>query len=482
MKVFSLSVILLLSSLHSLGQSDLQAYLDSIQLDSQFKYSSVFAEVRTLDSAHSIFSYNGHKAAIPASSLKLVSSLLLLEQLGPDFRYETVIGYKGNIHSKGVLSGDLIIKASGDPSLGSNRFKENNSLQLIMERISNALSASGIQSIRGDIILDLSVFDQEYIHPTWEWGDLGWYYGAGVFAVNINDNELKIQIDATGNKGDMAKVLSIDPPVPLPVKVEVKVVDETYTEGLEIQTLPESNIFSIYGSLGKRKKNHTLYAAIPDPPDLFIFHLQKLLDSLNINYSQIRKQYHEPIDTTGWSRIVVFRSPPLEELIAQTLKHSLNLYSEVFLKTFSLINGKKATRKNGIELIRQRLRDFGFDIGPLNLKDGSGLSAQNLISPGILAGLLDTLVRTHGVEKFLPLLPLAGAEGTVKSMLKDTPALGNVWMKSGSISNVLSYTGLCKAKSGTWCSFSIIFNNSSLERKHQRQKMTEIINIIYETN
>jgi serine-type D-Ala-D-Ala carboxypeptidase/endopeptidase (penicillin-binding protein 4) len=100
---FNCIIALVLLPVFTFAQSDLRQYFDRLEEDKDFRYSGIFAEVRVIDSTRHVFSYNGHKAAKPASSLKLISSLLLLEQLGPEYRYQTRIGYTGTVNKKGEL-------------------------------------------------------------------------------------------------------------------------------------------------------------------------------------------------------------------------------------------------------------------------------------------------------------------------------------------------------------------------------------------
>src|SRR6476469_7261578 len=48
-----------------------------------------------------LYALNATKLFIPASNQKLVSSSVMLEQLGPDFRYRTIIGKRGSVSSDG---------------------------------------------------------------------------------------------------------------------------------------------------------------------------------------------------------------------------------------------------------------------------------------------------------------------------------------------------------------------------------------------
>lgn len=83
----------------------------------------------------------------PASVMKLITTYAALDALGTDFRWYNRIYHTGSIRN-GTLNGDLIIRGSGDP-------------KLVLERISSLFDAvrkKGIRHVRGDIILDRSIF------------------------------------------------------------------------------------------------------------------------------------------------------------------------------------------------------------------------------------------------------------------------------------------------------------------------------------
>lgn len=84
---------------------------------------------------------------LPASTMKLIPTFVALDLLGPDFVWFTQVYHTGFI-SANTLYGDLIIKGSGDPKLTTQR------LNKLLEQVQKA----GIQHIKGDIILDSSVF------------------------------------------------------------------------------------------------------------------------------------------------------------------------------------------------------------------------------------------------------------------------------------------------------------------------------------
>lgn len=74
--------------------------------------------VQNLRTGEVVVSRNADKNFIPASNLKLLTTATALDALGPTHRYVTRLYFDGTARDS-TLRGDLILRGSGDPSLGS---------------------------------------------------------------------------------------------------------------------------------------------------------------------------------------------------------------------------------------------------------------------------------------------------------------------------------------------------------------------------
>ena len=137
-----------------------------------------------LMSGEEIVSYNAESPLIPASILKSVSTATLLHKVGHGFRYETPVKYTGRIRN-GVLEGDLVVEASGDPSINTRH--EPGSEDIVNE-IVGWLRENRVRTIDGKIVVDESAFPGPAINPTWQKGDLPHAYGTGTHGFNFSDN------------------------------------------------------------------------------------------------------------------------------------------------------------------------------------------------------------------------------------------------------------------------------------------------------
>ena len=121
--------------------------------------------VKDLQDGKTVYNYDGDREVSPASVLKTVATATALEILGDDYRFPTSLEYDGSI-KEGVLNGNLYIKGSGDPSLGSAHFAPDRNAytpaknKFVPEWIA-ALKKAGIRKIAGAVVSDERIFDTE---------------------------------------------------------------------------------------------------------------------------------------------------------------------------------------------------------------------------------------------------------------------------------------------------------------------------------
>lgn len=108
-----------------------------------------------------------------------------MEILGKDFRFKTLIQYDVEIDEEGTLRGNIYIKSGGDPALGSQRFQDQYYQPLLLYSWVQAIQALGIKKVTGAVVGDGQIYEDFMILGGREVGDLGEYYGAGVWAVYL---------------------------------------------------------------------------------------------------------------------------------------------------------------------------------------------------------------------------------------------------------------------------------------------------------
>ncbi len=164
--------------------------LQILLADSSMKHSSVSLCILNSGSGETVYEFNALESQIPASVMKLVTTAAALELLGPEYRFHTRIGYTGSLNKNtGLLNGDIVITGGGDPSLGSEYFKEHyhDFLKNWITEIMNL----GIKSVDGRVLTDDSRYDYQPVPAKWLWEDAGNYYGAGAYGLSVFDNTFR---------------------------------------------------------------------------------------------------------------------------------------------------------------------------------------------------------------------------------------------------------------------------------------------------
>ena len=196
--------ICLAQNIDSLALNNFRDAVLELQNSELLRNGSLAVSLKSVKDGKHIFSANQERSLPSASTLKLVSTATVLSVFGGDYRFQTFLEYDGII-KKDTLVGNLYIRGTGDPSLGSDRFKGYPGSAELLIRWAAAIQKAGIRYIKGNIIGDASFFDNQPLASTWIWGDIGNYYGAGVQGLNFNENQYKIKFKPGVEPGDPAR-------------------------------------------------------------------------------------------------------------------------------------------------------------------------------------------------------------------------------------------------------------------------------------
>jgi D-alanyl-D-alanine carboxypeptidase/D-alanyl-D-alanine-endopeptidase (penicillin-binding protein 4) len=443
-------------------EKSLQTAFNKLQQDSQCRYATISLTVLDAATGKLIYSANGDKGLAPASTLKTVTSITAFNLLGAEFKFETQLGYTGIIDANGVLTGDVVIKGGGDPTLGSWRW-ETTKENAVLTQMVTALQQAGIKQINGRIIGDDSIFDTQAVPDGWIWQDLGNYYGAGASGLCWRENTFDIKY-ATGAVGSPVTVLRTVPGMPyFDFKSEVLTSgpgsgDHSYAY------LPVGNkSMYIRGAYAIDKAKKSISVAMPDPAYDAAFRLTDTLKRLNVIVSgEPESVITLTAKATGVPAIsknlTTIASPELSKIVYWLNKESINLYAEQLLKTFTVKTGKKVSTNNGVQVLQNFWKVRGIDPMSLNIYDGSGLSPGDRVTTHSVARILQTAVAQPWFESFYDSLPL----------------YNNMHMKSGTIADVVAYAGY-QTHGGKRLCFSAIINNYNGSTTAVRQKLFKVL-------
>lgn len=383
----------------------------------------------------------------PASITKLITTATALELLGENFRFATEIFIDGNI-SDSTLHGNLIVRAVGDPTIGSSYFSDRDFLSRWSDAICRYAPA-GISRIEGDIVADLSLFDSVAIPAGWSSPDIGNYYAAGVYGLSFYDNIVAVTF-RTAQSGTKPSIIGIYPHIKDFTVVNRLTSKRGVGDNSFFSGVPYSLQRTITGSLEINTSNFIVKADNGNPPlvllQAFRDTLQQrgisLLGNIRISFDKYYPRHNHLVP------LFVAFSPPLADIIRITNVYSNNMFAESLAKYIALFSTDRASFDRGLNVIKTFWSKRGIDIAHLNMLDGSGLTAANTFPAALLNDLLIYMYRhSTNYDVFLRSLPVAGVSGTVRNFLKDTPLAGKAHLKSGSIGGVQCYAGyICKGE------------------------------------
>ena len=155
-----------------IAQQNLQDNINKLLSNSFYKYANIGISVRDMQSGDVVVDVERDKMLVPASSLKLITTLTGIELLESDFRFETRISYDGFVDAEGTLKGNIYIEGGGDPTFGSDRIPGSMNTTDIIDRMANDICDFGIQCIEGNIIADASAFNSLPVSPSLQWDGL----------------------------------------------------------------------------------------------------------------------------------------------------------------------------------------------------------------------------------------------------------------------------------------------------------------------
>jgi D-alanyl-D-alanine carboxypeptidase/D-alanyl-D-alanine-endopeptidase (penicillin-binding protein 4) len=461
----------------TLSQNAVEAELSKLKKDPALTHAAWSFMAVYGDSRDTVARHNELTALPPASVMKLVTTGAALQILGPEHRFRTRLYMRGKLSPNGELEGDLIIRGSGDPTLGSDKWRES-VRDTLLAAIYKAVAGKGIRSVKGNIIADASVFEELMAPPGWNWGDIGNYYGAGPSGLTICDN-LVIYCFRSGAPGKPTEVFRTVPELK-DVQIRNLVTaggtgDNAYVFGAEYGPLRY-----IRGTIPANSDSFCVKGNMHDPPLFAGLLIKQGLEDRGIAVSGRVITDRELPSVPDYSASDVTElgfvvSPPLKDIISVVNQFSNNLYAEHVHKALSAKGGKEGSNSESNKLLTKFWTDKGLRGSGLFITDGSGLSRSNAVSAENLVRMLDIMARDKTAEIFRESLPVAGKTGTLRNMCKGTKAEGNLAAKSGTMTRVKAYAGYVKAANGRPVIFAMIFNNYSCTNAEITKKIESLM-------
>lgn len=413
------------------------------------------ASVVSLTRGDTLFSNNAELPVLPASTMKLLTSAIALDRLGPNYRFSTDVLRDGDIDANGTLNGNIYIRGDGDPAF-SRRFHPGKYSEPV-DRLARAVAMAGIRRITGAVIGDATAFDNELYPQGWLDRYKGSSYAARVSALSLAENVLWATV-APGKAGTAARV-SLEPATTtIAIRGSVRTVAGG---GAAVRASYISDrIIQVSGRIGARSPVRRFGLVVNNPAVFTTGAFHAALRNAGVQVDGGAKLGKTPGNATRVSSLL---SPPLEQLVAIMNRESINLFAELLLR--NAVRGPGREGQGSAPAAESLLRGFfrektTTDPSLLTMADGSGLSTLDRVTGHQMAGLLGYAHAAPWGPAFHASLPVAGKSELLRRRMRSGDADGNLHAKTGTTNNVVALAGYVTSANGEVVAFSFVYNGA----------------------
>jgi D-alanyl-D-alanine carboxypeptidase/D-alanyl-D-alanine-endopeptidase (penicillin-binding protein 4) len=438
------------------ARADLATDVEALLGDKSLKRAVVGVEIIRLGAQPTddkpVYQRGAQTPLIPASNCKLLTTSAALEKLGASFKFRTQL-----------VAGepDLAIIGAGDPTFGDGEFLKDLgwTVTTVYENWADQLIKRGIKTIR-DVVVDDSVFDENFAHSNWPVDQLHKKYVAEVAGLNLNANVLEFAVQPT-SLGQVANYATIPPTQYVTVRNTCVTTGENHIWlSREIGT----NQIVLKGETPTRAQV-PVAVTIHDPAmyagTVFAEVLKRkgIMVSGTVKRDRTIATQQKQAGPTGKWRTLAIHETPLTTVMARANKDSVNLYAESLCKRLGHeVSGQPGSWENGTAAVGAFLKTCGADETQFQLDDGCGLSKQNTVSAETFAKVLSHDFHSPNWEAFRATLAVSGTDGTLQDRFRGTDLKGRVFAKSGYVSGVSSLSGYVRTRDNQWFAFSFLIN------------------------
>lgn len=433
-----------------------------------------------------LYARNAHRKFVPASNQKILVTATALTLLGPDYAFETELWGTDEIRG-GTLHGDLVLPARGDPTLSS---RYHPSGEAALAALADSLRRAGLRRVTGSLVVDASAWDSTSVGPTWEVEDLRWRYAATGGAFALEEGELRVEVRGGANPGEEPAVRWWPRGTADFVTSALTTVPADSATRVRPSYLPEQRRLVLHGTVAAGSVD-TLSFAQRDPVRQATASLHRALEAAGIEVDGGWRVVWRPNESLGgWCasgrvhvcghsvRLAALASPSLELVVAGILEPSQNWMTEQLVHVLGYELGSEGSWSEGLRVVREFLVEtVGVDSLDVAPRDGSGLSAYNLVTPRALVAVLRHMAAGPYAAQFRSALAEPGEEGsTLRRRLSGLE--GRVFAKTGTISNVNSLSGYLVGGDGREIVFSILSNGSGLPSATVRAAIDRVVEVL----
>ena len=407
----------------------------------------------------------------PASTMKLLTTLVALEELGPAYIWKTE-AYTAGVVKDGRLTGDLYLKGYGDPYLITESFWG----------LLNGVRQMGVKHIAGDLVLDGSYLQPDGDGPADFDGQSWRAYNTLPSALLLNFQAINLRF-VPDSKQRRLTVFADPHPDNLVIDNRARLTGAACRGGwgrqlnLQFVHAPGRHTIKIAGAYPAACGERDIYRVLSDAPA----HVFGVFKSLwQQQGGSIDGGLREALLPAAAQRLYGVDSRPLSDILRSINKYSNNVMTRQLVLTLGAERkGVPGTTANGLAVIRDWLRREGFDFPELVLENGVGLSRIEQISARHLGALLLRGYNGRYMPEYLSSLPIAGIDGTLQKRFVNTALQGRVHAKTGSIDNVKSLAGYVLDAQGRRVAVAMVHNGAAADTYAAEQLQEAVLQRLY---
>lgn len=422
-----------------------------------------------------------HQAGLPmqpASTMKLVTTLVGLERLGPAFRGRTELRTTGQVED-GVLRGSLYLKGGADADLSSEHIAD----------MLRALRYEGIKRVEGDLVLDRELFQPARLDiglpPFDESPDA--YYNVIPDALLVNKNMLQLDMRSTASRLQLRMHPELER---VSVASEMMLVDADcakWEDGWrqpEVRREPDGRIKVVLRGAFPKNCNRSYGVNVLDRDDYVGRLVRQLWSDGGGVLSGRTITGPTPFDARVLAAHVSRQLPelvrdinkPSDNALARTLFLSLgSLQADPVAGSLALPLAEGSTFARADAAVRGWLRDRQIDDTGFVIDNGSGLSRIERVSAQQMAQLLQAGLRSPWAPEFQASMPIGAVDGTMRRRLQDSPAAGRARLKTGGLRNVAALAGYVPDANGNLCVFVAMVNSEQSSNGRGRAVLDTLV-------
>ncbi|MEO6446925.1 MAG: D-alanyl-D-alanine carboxypeptidase/D-alanyl-D-alanine-endopeptidase [Gemmatimonadaceae bacterium] len=436
--------------------AELRRAVDSMVSDPKFRTAQLGILVVDPERGDTLYSHNAGKLFVPASNQKILTGATALHLLGPGYRFVTTVAASGPVQS-GIVNGDLVVVGTGDPSVSDQMAGDG---MAPLRTMADSLSARGVRRVSGVLAAGGDAFPDAALGFGWAWDDLDFAYSAGVDELFFNEGFARVVVRGGGQAGTTPTVAT----APARTVPAVRLLARTVAPGGTVRRGPQAvrvrqdsadaSAIIVEGDIGAGD-SVALTIAHRDQRGAY---LRALLEALGEKGIVVDGGVSRELSAPTYPLFSV-PSPPLAAILRAFEKPSQNQIGEILLKTLGRAKAGVGVADSGARVVRDQLLAWGAAPDGFVIRDGSGLSRHNVVTPETIVRVLAAIRRDTAFASFQDALPVAGVDGTIASRMRGTPAQGNVHAKTGTLDMVRSLSGYVTTADGRVLIFSVLSNN-----------------------